>query len=226
VAKLRVFIVDDHPAFRRGLAGMLTTVERVEVVGDAPDGRLGVERVLAARPDVVLMDLHMPVMGGVEATATLTAELPELAVVVLTMMEDDHALLAATRAGATGYLLKGADQDDVVRAIEAAAAGEVIFGPGIARRVRQLLTGERPSTAGDRFPQLTSREVDVLDLVAAGLSNPQIADRLVVSDKTVRNHVSNIFAKLHVDRSEAIVLAREAGLGRGAPDRRGSPSPR
>ena len=211
---LRVFITDDHPAFRRGLAGMLSTVEGIEVVGDAPDGAIAIERVAEVAPDVVLMDLHMPIMGGIEATAEIAARSPDTAVVVLTMVEDDDALLAAMRAGATGYVLKGADQDDVVRSIRAAAAGEVIFGPGIAGRVVQLLTGRRPVTAADRFPTLTERELEVLDLVASGLRNPEIAARLVVSEKTVRNHISNIFAKLHVDRSGAIVLARDAGLGR------------
>jgi DNA-binding NarL/FixJ family response regulator len=217
VTALRVFVADDHPAFRRGLAGMLSTVEGLDVVGDAPDGRIAVERVAELRPDVVLMDLHMPAMGGIEATAAIRARVPEAAVVVLTMIEDDDALLAAMRAGATGYVLKGADQDDVVRAVRAAASGEVIFGPGIASRVVQLLTGQRPPSAGDRFPDLTEREVEVLDLVAGGLRNPEIAARLVVSEKTVRNHISNIFAKLHVDRSGAIILAREAGLGRPSP---------
>lgn len=137
--RLEVFIAADHPAFRRGLAGMLSTVEDVVVVGDASDGHLAVERVRQLHPHVVLMDLHMPVVGGTEATALITEELDDTAVVVLTMIEDDDALLAAMQAGASGYLLKGADQDDVVRAIRAAAAGEMIFGPGIAARVRQLL---------------------------------------------------------------------------------------
>lgn len=211
---LRVLIADDHPAFRRGLAGMLSTVDDVDVVGDAPDGTIAVQRAVDLRPDVVLMDLHMPGLGGIEATADIASRLPDTAVVVLTMIEDDDALLAAMRAGAKGYVLKGADQEDIVRAVRAAAAGEVIFGPGIANRVVELLTGRRPDTASDRFPTLTDRELEVLDLVAGGLRNPEIAAHLVVSEKTVRNHISNIFAKLHVDRSGAIVLARDAGLGR------------
>lgn len=212
MTRLRVLIADDHPAFRRGLAGMLSTVEGIEVVGDAPDGRIAVARVAELQPDVVLMDIHMPVLDGIEATAAVTAA-GDVAVVMLTMIEDDDALLAAMRAGARGYVLKGADQEDVVRAVRAASAGEVIFGPGIAGRVLRLLTGQRTPTAADRFPQLTERELEVLDLVAGGMRNPEIAARLVVSEKTVRNHISNVFAKLHVDRSGAIILAREAGLG-------------
>lgn len=192
---------------------MLSTVDDLEVVGEAPDGRIAVDLALELLPEVILMDLHMPVLGGIDATTAITARLDHVAVLVLTMIEDDVALLGALRAGAVGYLLKGADQDDVVRAVRAAAAGEMIFGPGMAARVRRLLTDPAPSP-GVRFPELTDREVEVLDLLAGGLRNPQIAERLVVSEKTVRNHVSNIFAKLHVDRGAAIVLAREAGLGR------------
>lgn len=213
--RLRILIADDHPAFRRGLASMLSTVVDLEVIADVADGRQAVARARELRPDLVLMDLHMPVMSGIEATATLTAELADIPVLVLTMVEDPDAVLAAVQAGANGYLLKGADQDEIVRSVRAAAAGELIFGPGIAARARQLMTAPLSASPGaDHFPQLTTREVEVLDLLASGLRNPQIADRLFLSEKTVRNHVSNIFAKLHADRSTAIILAREAGLGK------------
>jgi DNA-binding NarL/FixJ family response regulator len=210
---LTIVVVDDHPMFRRGLIGMLSTVEGLTVVGEAADGRIAVDRVLELRPDVVLMDLNMPIMGGIEATATILEVASGIAVLALTMLEDDDAVLGAMAAGAMGYLLKGADQDDVVRAVRAAAAGEMIFGPGVAQRVRQFLTGPTSSPPVGNLPGLTDRELEVLDLLASGLRNPEIAATLVVSEKTVRNHVSNIFAKLHVDRSSAIILAREAGLG-------------
>jgi DNA-binding NarL/FixJ family response regulator len=211
--ELRIVIADDHPAFRRGLIGMLSTVDDVTVVADAPDGRTAVAQVQELRPDVVLMDLHMPIMGGIEATAAILEDDDQVAILALTMLEDDDAILGAMAAGAVGYLLKGADQDDVVRAVRAAVAGELIFGTGIAHRVRKLLTEPAPTPSTEQFPALTAREVEVLDLLASGLRNPQIAAVLVLSEKTVRNHISNIFAKLHVDRSSAIILAREAGLG-------------
>lgn len=211
---IRVVIVDDHPAFRAGLAGMLSTVEGLLVAGQAADGEEALERVRDVAPDVVLMDLHMPRMSGLEATEKISAEAGAPAVVALTMVEDDESVAAAMRAGASGYLLKGADKDDVVRAIHAAAAGELIFGRGVAGGVRQFLAPSVPAPRKRPFPELTDREVEVLDLIARGLRNADIAAALYVSEKTVRNHVSNIFTKLDVDRSQAIVLAREKGLGR------------
>lgn len=211
---LRVLIVDDHPAFRAGLAGMLSTIETIEVAGEARDGHEAIQKSRELRPDVVLMDLHMPGLGGIDATRDVTAGEGAPAVVVLTMIEDDDALLAAMRAGASGYLLKGADRDDVVRAVYAAAAGEVIFGQGVASGVRQLFASPRPVESKRAFPALSDREVAVLDLIARGLRNRDIAAELYVSEKTVRNHVSNIFSKLDVDRNGAIVRARDAGLGR------------
>ncbi len=193
---------------------MLNSVDGVEVVGDAADGEECVTATIELKPHVVLMDLHMPVMNGIEATRRITEAVPDVAVVVLTMLEDDDSVFAAMRAGASGYLLKGADQNDVVRAINAAASGDVIFGPVIAERVREYFAGSRRADSSKTFPELTERELEVLELIARGEKNQAIAEKLVVSEKTVRNHVSNIFAKLQVaDRSEAIVRAREAGLG-------------
>ncbi|MFP5325973.1 MAG: response regulator [Acidimicrobiia bacterium] len=211
---VRVLIVDDHPAFRRGLAGMLSTVEGIEVVGEAADGCSAIDHVKEVRPDVVLMDLNMPGMGGLEATGVLMASDAPPAVVVLTMVEDEDALVAAVRGGASGYLLKGVDQAEVVRAVHAAAAGELIVGHGVAAKLRDMLGMARRTAVARAFPQLTEREEEVLDLIAQGRRNNEIAALLYLSEKTVRNHVSNIFSKLGVDRPAAIVLARGAGLGR------------
>ena len=210
-----VLVADDHPAFRRGVGLMLEGVDGIEVVGQAETGLRAVELALELHPDVVLMDLRMPDLDGIEATRRLArAERPP-AVVVLTMFEDDDSVFAAMRAGARGYLLKGADQVEIVRAIQAAAAGEAIFGPEVAARVIRHFSHGTPSAA---FPALTDREREVLHLVAAGKGNATIAHELVISLKTVRNHVSNIFTKLQVsDRSAAIVRARQEGLGGAGP---------
>ena len=209
----RVLIVDDHPAYRRGLAIMLTGVEDVELVGEAGTGTRAVELVAELAPDVVVMDLRMPDLDGIEATRRITRARPAPAVIVLTMFEDDASVFAAMRAGAAGYLLKGADQDEIVRAIRAVAAGEAIFGPEIAARVITHFTAG-PGAADGPFPALTEREREVLALIAAGKGNATIAHELLSSHKTVRNHVSNILAKLQVQgRSAAIIKARDAGLG-------------
>ncbi len=210
----RVLVVDDHPAFRRGLELMLGDVDDIEVAGEADTGLRAVELAAELAPDVVLMDLRMPDLDGIEATRRITRHDPAPAVVVLTMFEDDDSVFAAMRAGAKGYLLKGAEQDEIVRAIRATAAGEAIFGPAVAARViAHFSTGQGSSVAA--FPSLTDREREVLEMVAAGKGNATIAHELMISLKTVRNHVSNIFTKLQVsDRSSAIVKAREAGLGR------------
>ena len=213
--RVRVLIADDHPAFRKGLAGMLSAVEGITVVGDAENGEDCVAGAAELKPDIVLMDLHMPVVNGIDATRRITEGLPETAVVVLTMLEEDDSVFAAMRAGARGYLLKGADQEDIVRAIRSASQGDVIFGPVIAERVREYFAGSRRADSSRAFPELTERELQILELMARGESNRAIAESLVLSEKTVRNHVSNIFAKLQVaDRSQAIVRARESGLGR------------
>ncbi len=207
-------VVDDHPLYREGLVTAIGNMAGKEVVGEAGDGEEAVRVALDVRPDVVVMDLHMPVLNGVEATRRLTAQAPEVAVLVLTMLENDESVFAAVRAGAKGYLLKGADRAEIGRALEAVAHGEVVFSAGIAERVLAWFAAGRPGSAVSPFPELTDREREVLDLVARGLTNAAIARQLVVSDKTVRNHVSNVFAKLHVvGRAEAVARARDAGLG-------------
>lgn len=208
----RVLIVDDHPAYRRGLGLMLSGFDDLVIVGEAETGWRALALAEGLQPDVIVMDLRMPGLDGIEATRRLTARPPAPAVIVLTMFEDDASVFAAMRAGAHGYLLKGADQDEIVRAIRAAAAGEAIFGPEIAQRViAHFATGGGSTSAA--FPSLTDREREVLELLAAGKGNATIAHQLMISLKTVRNHVSNIFTKLQVsDRSAAIVKARQAGL--------------
>jgi DNA-binding NarL/FixJ family response regulator len=216
---IRVLVADDHPVYRGGVRAALADVDDVVVVGEAVDGDEAFTAALNLQPDVVLMDLHMPGMNGIEATRRLLAECPAVSVLVLTMFDDDESVFAAVRAGARGYLVKGAAQEQIVRAIRAVASGDVVFGAGVAERVITFFTasGRIGGRAGRRFPELTEREVEVLELIARGLNNAEIARRLVVSDKTVRNHVSSVFSKLHVaDRAQAIVRARESGLGESA----------
>jgi DNA-binding NarL/FixJ family response regulator len=210
---IRVLVADDHPAFRRGLELMLAGVDDVEIVGLAETGTRAVEMAATLAPDVVLMDLRMPDLDGIEATRRITRMEAPAAVVVLTMFEDDDSVFAAMRAGARGYLLKGADEDEILRAVRASAAGEAIFGPEVATRViTHFARGREP--APPAFAALTEREREVLHLIAAGKGNATIAHELTISLKTVRNHVSNILTKLQVpDRSAAIVKARQAGLG-------------
>jgi DNA-binding NarL/FixJ family response regulator len=212
---LRIVVADDHPLFRRGLVGVLSAHEGWQVVAEESDGIGVVTTVHARQPDVVVMDLRMPGLDGIEATRRIVATSPHIAVLVLTMHDDDASLFSAVRAGARGYLLKGADQAEIVRAVAAVAEGEAIFGASLAGRILEFFAAHRARGAEVVFPQLTAREHEVLDLIAAGRSNGEVAATLVLSPKTVRNHVSNIFAKLQVaDRAQAIVLARDAGLGR------------
>jgi len=211
---IRVVIADDHPIVRAGLTALLGSIADFEVAGVAANGREAVREVVLTKPDVALLDLNMPELDGIAATRELARVAPRVAVLVLTMHEDDDAVFAAMRAGARGYLVKGVEQDDIARAIRSVAAGEAIFGPGVAQRV--LASLQAPPSAGAAFPELTAREHEILDLLAAGLNNSAIAGRLGVAPKTVANNVSSIFTKLQVvDRSQAIVRARDAGLGHG-----------
>ena len=212
-----VLIADDHPLVLSGLRALLETLEGIEVVGQAADGRDAVSLAVSLQPDVVVMDLQMPELDGVEATRQIAERLPGSAVLVLTMHDDDASVFAAMRAGARGYLLKGAAQDDVARAIAAVSRGEAIFGPAVAGRLLQYFAAG-PESAALPFPELTVREREILDLMAGGLTNAEIAQRLFLSSKTVSNNVSVIFDKLQVaGRPKAIVRARNAGLGRSEP---------
>lgn len=212
-----VLIADDHPLVLSGLRALLETLEGIEVVGQAADGSEAVRLAVSLRPDVAVMDLQMPNLDGIEATRQIAERLPGTAVLVLTMHDDDVSVFAAIRAGARGYLLKGAAQEDVARAIAAVSRGEAIFGPAVAGRLLQFFAAG-PESASLPFPQLTAREREILDLMAGGLTNAEIGQRLFLSSKTVSNNVSVIFDKLQVaGRPKAIVQARNAGLGRIGP---------
>jgi DNA-binding NarL/FixJ family response regulator len=213
---IRVVIADDHPVFRSGLRTLAEESAALAFVGEAADGVEVVEVCRAQRPDVVLMDIRMPRASGIDATRQILAEAPETGVLMLTMLEDDTSVFAALRAGARGYVLKGAGPDQIVRAVTAVAAGEIIVGAAMAARMASFFrAGAREAPRA--FPGLTAREHDILDLIASGASNAVIADRLALSEKTIRNNVSAILTKLQVtDRSAAIVRARDAGLGRRA----------
>ena len=209
---IRVLIADDHPLFRDGLNALITDSDDTELVGAATTGTEAVDLARETQPDVVVMDLHMPELNGIEATRRIVADSPHIAVLVLTMFDDDDSIFSALRSGARGYLLKGADREQIRRAIQAAASGEIIFGAHLATRMLGYFTAV-PARA-PVFPQLTEREREVLELVAQGRANAVIATQLGLSQKTIRNHVSNILTKLQVaDRAQAIVQARDAGLG-------------
>lgn len=208
---VRVVIADDHPIVRDGLTALLSTLPGIEVAGVAADGREAVRAAVTLAPDVLVLDIQMPDMTGIEAARAVAAAAPGVAILMLTMFDDDESVFSAMRAGAKGYVLKGAEQAEIVRAINAVAAGEAIFGPGVARRVLGYLTAPPKE---EPFPELTPRERDVLDLIAAGRPNSAIGAQLALAPKTVSNHISSIFAKLQVaSRAEAIVLARDAGFG-------------
>lgn len=210
----RILIVDDHASFRAGLHALLSTAGQMEVAGEAENGEGAVAAASKLQPDVILMDIQMPGMNGIEATRLISQSSPHIGVIVLTMFEDDDSVFSAMRAGARGYLLKGADQAEILRAIRAVSNGEALFGPGIARRLMNFFAQLNPPRGAQPFPELSAREREVLDLIARGMNNHEIAERLSISQKTARNHVSNIFNKLQVaDRAQAIIRARDAGLG-------------
>lgn len=209
---LRIVVADDHGIVREGLGALLSAHDGYELAGTAATGAEAVRAAVTLHPDVVVMDIQMPDLTGIEATRQITRAAPDVAVLILTMFDDDESVFAAMRAGARGYVLKGAAPDNVIRAIAAVAAGEAIFGPGVARRALAYLSG--PRTDQPAFPELTPREREVLDLIAAGLGNATIAARLGLAQATVGNHITNIFGKLQVaSRAEAIIQARSASLG-------------
>jgi DNA-binding NarL/FixJ family response regulator len=210
---IRVVVADDHPVFRSGLRKLVEETDALTFAGEAADGAQAVELCRAEHPDVVLMDIRMPGVSGIDATRRILAEAPETGILILTMLEDDTSVFAALRAGARGYVLKGAGPDQILRAVTAVAEGEIIVGAAMAARMAGFFqAGARH--APPAFPALTAREHDILDLLAGGVSNAVIAERLALSEKTIRNNVSAILTKLQVtDRSAAIVRAREAGLG-------------
>jgi DNA-binding NarL/FixJ family response regulator len=210
--QIRVLIADDHPVVRRGMAALLASLDEVEVVGEAADGEEAVRQAQLSRPDVVVMDVQMPGLDGIEATRRLARAVPEAAVLMLTMYEDDETVFAAIQAGAHGYLLKGAGQAEILAALQSVVAGQLVVGPEVAQRlVQRLGAGARRPLP---FPELTVREREILELIAQGRNNTAIAEQLGVAVKTVGNHISAVFVKLHVaSRAEAIVRAREGGLG-------------
>ncbi|HEY6042537.1 MAG TPA: response regulator transcription factor [Anaerolineae bacterium] len=215
---IRILIADDHTLFREGLRALFDAVADTQVVGEAATGAEAVAQAAALLPDVVLMDVQMPGMNGLEATQKILRTSPHIGIIVITMLENDDSVFAAMRAGARGYVLKGADKNEMLRAIRAVARGEALFGPGIARRLMNFfhdLDATPPApTLATAFPELTDRERQLLELIVQGKNNAEIAEQLVISGKTVSNHISNIFSKLQVaDRVQAIMRARKAGMG-------------
>jgi len=207
-------VADDHRLFRDGLRALLNSAPDLKVVGEAGDGEEVVAQAAVLQPDVILMDLQLPGINGVEATRRILHAQPRVNVLVLTMFEDTDTVLAAMRAGARGYILKDTDEEALLRSVRAVASGEALFGPGVAERLMRYLAEATPSAERAAFPELTDREREVLWLLAQGLSNQEVAGRMGISLKTARNHVSNILARLQVaDRTEAVARARAAGLG-------------
>ena len=210
---LRVLIADDHPLFRKGMRALLTATPGTEVVGEATTGQEAIELAAALQPDVILMDLQMPGINGIEATRQILHTSPHIRILVVTLFEDDASIFTALRAGARGYILKDAQEEEMLRAIQAVGSGEAIFSPAIATRLMDFFAAPRPAAPKEIFPTLTEREREILQMIARGRTNNEIAKELALSSKTVGNYVSNIFSKLQVaDRAQAIIRARDAGL--------------
>lgn len=210
---LTVLIADDHRLFRDGVRSLLRSMPEVELTGEAASGDEAVVLAESLQPDVVIMDIAMPDLDGIEATRRIVRQSPRIGVLIMTMLDDDASVFAAMRAGARGYVLKGADHAEIMRAIRAVGGGEAIFSPAIARRLIDYFGNLRPMAPAEILPELSDREKEILEQVALGLKNVEIARRLFVSPKTVRNHVSNILSKLQVaDRTQAALKAIEAGL--------------
>jgi DNA-binding NarL/FixJ family response regulator len=214
----RILVADDHALFREGLRALLAAIPDIEFVGEAATGEEAIAQAEALGPDVVLMDINMPGVNGIEATRRILHTSPDIGIAVVTMLEDDASVFAAMRAGARGYVLKGSHHDEMLQVIRAVANGQALFGPAIATRMMNFFKGlgsvPQPTLPAQVFPELTDREREVLELIAQGYSNNEIAEHLVISPKTVRNHITSIFSKLQVaDRAQAIIRARDAGMG-------------
>ena len=210
---LRILIADDHPLFRKGMRALLAATPGTEVIGEATTGQEAIELAAALQPDVILMDLQMPGINGIEATRQILHTSPHIRILVVTLFEDDASIFTALRAGARGYILKDAQEEEMLRAIRAVGSGEAIFSPAIATRLMDFFAAPRPAVPKEIFPTLTEREREILQMIARGRTNNDIAKELALSSKTVGNYVSNIFSKLQVaDRAQAIIRARDAGL--------------
>jgi len=216
---IRILIADDHALFREGVHAILKSVPDIEIVGEAGTGQEAIKLASDLVPDLILMDIQMPDLNGVEATQRILKTQPDVGIIIVTMLEDDDSLFSAMRAGARGYVLKGADKAEMLKSIRAVVEGEALFGPAIAARLLNFFQGNRPRSKDESysipFPELTDREREILACIARGDTNAEIAEGLSISLKTVRNHVSNIFTKLQVvNRAQAAIRARDAGLGK------------
>ncbi len=213
--KNSLLIADDEPAFRSGLRALLKSADELALVGEAATGGEVIRLAAELQPDIILMDINMPGVNGIEATRRILNTSPHIGILILTMFEDDDSVFTAMRAGARGYLLKGALKAEILRAIQTVGGGGVVFGAAIAQRMMRYFAGIRPVEPSDLFPELTDREREILGFIGQGRNNAEIAQRLTLSGKTIRNHITNIFSKLQVaDRAQAIIRARDAGLGK------------